>query len=450
MITPAFLIIFFTIFFVISFSIMLRRYDDLYALAYLTLFIYTIFTQIVYAYYPELSQNIGGNDAYFGPGLFYDYWLFMFLSFVVSFLVYLLLTPLRNRKAFYRVKEGKATTGRRIFYIFTILLVGTIFATYVTRGDEISYGGEENALINNWFAYGYRILALVAVVLYARYRMLARHPLDRRMALLLFLVSATLVFQISIKAGARSTLLYLAIGIATFELHPFVRTARQNKRKLLCVCFLIVPLLYVLSALEYVRSLVPSITFGDFWQVLRQPGEMFGKAGDVTLFLVSRDYYVPSHTLIVAMAYHIVTTIEVFKSNIANALAFLHYPTLGQTIVSTLDTGGLGRNAGWGFHFFTEGYVACGWLGIFYNAIVWNAGMHIWKRLASGEHEAFNRVVTALMAALLVSTMRSQSYWLIKYLWLFLIPVLGLLFLSEGWFPVVLRRTAALRCSRIR
>lgn len=100
MIDPLVLIMLFTIFFIISFSVMLGRGDDLYALAYLTLFIYTIFTQIGYVYYPELSQNISGSDVYFGQGLFYDYWLFTFFSFFVSFLVYLLLIPLRKSEGF--------------------------------------------------------------------------------------------------------------------------------------------------------------------------------------------------------------------------------------------------------------------------------------------------------------------------------------------------------------
>ena len=442
MIDPVILIVFFTAFFIISFSVILRRGDDLCALAYLTLFIYTIFTQIVYVYYPELSQNIGGNNAYFGQRLFYDYWLFMFFSFFVSFLVYLLFTPLSHRKPLYRVKEKKAKAGRRIFYILVIMLIGAMVAMYLIRGDEIRYGGEDNPLINDWFAYGYRILVLVAVVLYARYRTLALSPSDKRVALLLFIISVIIIFQISIKGGVRSTLLYFAIGIGTFELHPFILNVKKNKLKLLLACLFIIPLLYILSTLEYVRSFVPTITFQDFWQILPQPGEVFSRSSDLPFFLLTRDYYIPSHSLFVAMAYDIVDLGEVIRSNVANMFVFLKYPTLGQTIIgSYVDrSGDIGRNIGWSFHFFTEGYVAAGWVGIFYNALVWNIGMYLWKRIASSENEKLNLIINALLAVMIVNAMRSPSYLLVKYIWLFLMPVMGLLFLSNGWYPVFLKR----------
>jgi len=442
MIDPLFLIILFTVFFIISFSVILRKGDDLCALAYLTLFIYTIFTQIVYVYYPDLSQNIAGNNAYFGHRLFYDYWLFMFFSFFVSFLVYLLLNSGSHRKALYRVKENKGILGRRLFYIFVVMLIGAMISTYLIRGDEIRYSGEDNPLINNWFAYGYRILVLVSIVLYARYRVLALSASDKRMALLLFSISLIIIFQISVKGGVRSTLLYLAIGIGMFELHPFVHKVKKNKRKLLLTCLLILSLLYVLSALEYVRSVVPSLTFRDLWQILQQPDEIFGGSNDIILFLVSRDYYIPSHTLLVAMFHEVVDMGEVIRSNVANMFVFLNYPTLGQTIIGTYvdSVGGIERNAGWGFHFFTEGYVAAGWLGIFYNAIIWNVGMYLWKGIASSENGKLNLIINALLASMVVNAMRSQSYLLVKYIWLFLLPVMGLLFLSNGWYPLFLKR----------
>ena len=63
---------------------MLKRSDDLHAMAFFGLYIYTIFAQIGYAYFPELSEFYG---AYFGPELFYKYWAFMFFSFVFTFLL---------------------------------------------------------------------------------------------------------------------------------------------------------------------------------------------------------------------------------------------------------------------------------------------------------------------------------------------------------------------------
>ena len=69
---------------------MINRHNDLHALAFLALYIYTIFAQIGYAYFPELSILTG---AYFGPILFYKYWAFMFFSFVFSFVLYRRMNP---------------------------------------------------------------------------------------------------------------------------------------------------------------------------------------------------------------------------------------------------------------------------------------------------------------------------------------------------------------------
>ena len=61
---------------------MIIRSHDLYALSFLVLFMYTVFTQIAYVMFPELLDNL---NVYYGSQLFYSYWTFMFFSFVFSF-----------------------------------------------------------------------------------------------------------------------------------------------------------------------------------------------------------------------------------------------------------------------------------------------------------------------------------------------------------------------------
>ena len=98
---PLFLIIIFSLFVYYSIRFMIKRGHDLHAMAFLTLYIYTIFAQIGYAYLPELSILIG---AYFGPMLFYKYWAFMFLSFFFTFLLYKKMNPKDDKKNIYIVK----------------------------------------------------------------------------------------------------------------------------------------------------------------------------------------------------------------------------------------------------------------------------------------------------------------------------------------------------------
>ena len=97
---PLFLIIILSLFVYYSIKVMIKRGHDLYALAFFSLYVYTIFAQIGYAYFPELSMLEG---AYFGPQLFYDYWIFMFFSFVFSFLLYKKFNSKYEKKAVYSV-----------------------------------------------------------------------------------------------------------------------------------------------------------------------------------------------------------------------------------------------------------------------------------------------------------------------------------------------------------
>ena len=92
---PLFLILLLSLFVFYSIRVMLKRDHDLHALAFLTLYIYTVFAQIGYVYFPELSQLYG---VYYGQTLFYKYWTFMFLSFLFTFLLYLKINPKGQKK----------------------------------------------------------------------------------------------------------------------------------------------------------------------------------------------------------------------------------------------------------------------------------------------------------------------------------------------------------------
>ena len=80
------------------------------------------------------------------------------------------------------------------------------------------------------------------------------------------------------------------------------------------------------------------------------------------------------------------------------------------------------RGVGWAYYLLAEGYNAIGWLGVLYNALVWNLGMLIWSRFASSNNEKANFALNAIMSMLIINVMRSQSFLFIRYLWLFIVP----------------------------
>ena len=98
---------------------MIKRGHDLYALSFFSLYIYTIFAQIGYAYYPELSMLA---VAYFVPNLFYKYWAFMFFSFVFSFLLYNKFNSKYEKKDVYIVRPASRNYGEYFFFLIVITL----------------------------------------------------------------------------------------------------------------------------------------------------------------------------------------------------------------------------------------------------------------------------------------------------------------------------------------
>ena len=81
MLIPGLLIVVFILFFAFSFWRVLKTRDDLFTFFYAYLFVYTVFTQMGYVFYPDQAIKL---RVYFGIDLFYSYWLFVFLSFVAT------------------------------------------------------------------------------------------------------------------------------------------------------------------------------------------------------------------------------------------------------------------------------------------------------------------------------------------------------------------------------
>src|SRR5207244_11906391 len=82
---PGLLIASFVVFFCITWWLVLKTRDDIFAVFYTLLFVYTIFTQFAYVFYPDVAVRA---LVYFGPELFYPYWQFVFLSFVAILFVF--------------------------------------------------------------------------------------------------------------------------------------------------------------------------------------------------------------------------------------------------------------------------------------------------------------------------------------------------------------------------
>tara|TARA_B100000767_G_scaffold172314_1_gene161304 strand:+ start:5844 stop:7163 length:1320 start_codon:yes stop_codon:yes gene_type:complete len=423
---PLFLIIIFSLFVFYSIKVMIKRGHDLHALAFFTLYIYTIFAQIGYAYFPEASDLVG---AYFGPNLFYKYWAFMFFSFVFTFLLYKKFNSKNDKRYVYSVRSASRNYGEYFFFLIVILLYLTLNLYFFKNRGLFGYGGGKT-MGGAWFGIGFLVFQTCTFILFTLFRDKSNKIKKRIFSFILFILCFLFFLQISITAGSRSHILYFFIGIVFYELSPIFNTIKYKKRKVFIFLASGLLVFSVLSTLRTVRNQGTETSFSSIYNF--DSSDSKNSDDDLSSIILLQDYYLPSHTLFVSMNHKIIDPIEVFKSNFANSLIFFNYPFLTTTILVR----GLGidndRGVGWAYHYFVEGYNAMGMLGVFYNALFWNLGMAFWIRLARSNNRRHNVAIFAILALMIVSTMKAQNSAFIRNYWLILLPALLLLTLANN------------------
>jgi hypothetical protein len=423
---PLFLIIILSLFVFYSIRVMIKRGHDLHAMAFIALYIYTIFAQIGYAYYPELSMLV---DAYFGPNLFYKYWAFMFFSFVFTFLLYKKFNSKNDKKDVYSVKSTSRNYGEYFFFLIVILLYLTLNLYFYKYRGLFGYGGGKT-MGGAWFGIGFLVFQTCTFILFTLFRDKSNKIKKRIFSFIIFILCFLFFLQISITAGSRSHILYFFIGIIFYELSPIFNTIKYQKRKIFIFLVSGLMVFSVLSTLRTIRNQGTDTSLSSIYNFDSSDSKI--SDDDLSSIILLQDYYLPSHTLFLSMNYKIIDPIEVVKSNFTNSLIYFNYPFLTTTILVR----GLGidndRGVGWAYHYFVEGYNALGLLGVFYNALFWNLCMALWIRLSRSNNRRHNKAMFAISALMIVSTMKSQNSAFIHNYWLILLPALVLLLLANN------------------
>jgi hypothetical protein len=405
---------------------MMKKGHDLHALAFFTLYIYTIFAQIGYAYFPELSMLYG---AYFGPLLFYKYWAFMFFSFVFTFLLYKKINAKNDKKDIYSVKPASKNYGEYFFFLIVILLYLILNLYFYTNRGLFGYGGG-TPMGGPWFGIGFWIFTLCAFILFTLFRDKSIKIKKRIFSFILFLLCTSFFIRVTIAAGTRSAILYFFVSLAFYELTPVLKTIKYQKRKIfifLISGFFVISMLTILRTLRAQGEETNISSFSNY----ESSDSKFSDDGLPAVILM-QDYYLPSHTLFISMHYNIIDPIEVIKSNLANSLIKMKYPYLSTKIVERVTGSTDDRGAGWAYHYFVEGYNAIGLLGVFYNAFFWNLGMILWIRLTQSNNRKHNKAMLSISVLVIVLVMRSQTSAFFQFYWLILLPGLGLLLLANN------------------
>lgn len=421
---PGILIAVFSTIFLATGSYIWKR-DVLFGGVYFFLFIYTVFAQIGYAYFPELSILI---KAYFGPEIFYDVNLFVSLSFIAYFLCFYFMHRFVIRNPAYEIVHVKP----RLSILFYIAVAAHFFGlalyfaanydliSYVNASDEAFQ--DQMGAMYTLFGICFKLSVVVNLVLYFlfRVRLKTAPKINRHVVLGLLILEMGLFLAISVKIGSRTDPLALTIAIVVLELllgRECGRIYGINRWKWAKIILLVAVVLYGLIAVEKARN---------------PDSDEDGPLAEVILF---KDYYAPSHILIAAMALDYVRPWEVIVSNAANALILLKQPFLQTTVADLFNPGVSTRSGSYAFYLFSEGYIAMGWFGFLYNGIVVFAGVALWRRLTNSNNSYYNIFMTSLVATQMANIARSQSAYFLKDIYMVFIPAMLLLFVATGMRP---------------
>lgn len=407
---------------------MLKRGHDLYALAFLTLYVYTIFAQIGYAFFPEISNFFG---AYFGPQLFYKYWAFMFFSFFLSFLLYKRLNREKAISSSYIVNRTKRNYGQYIFFSIVVLLYLGLNIYFIKYRGIFGYGGG-TPMGGPWFGIGFLVFQSCTFILWTLFRDKTNRIKKRILSFTAFVFCIIFFLKVVIASGTRSPIFYFFLGVAFYELSPVINAVKYRKKQILVFIFASFVLVSYLTMLRAIRLRGEEINFSSFSNYEGDNSNFEGANKGLAAVVLGQDYFLPSHTLFASMHYEIINPLEVFKSNFFNALVKFKYPFLSNTIVERVTGEKLERGAGWSYHYFIEGYNALGLFGVFYSALFWNIGMYVWTALAKSNNRNHNRAMFAMLSIIIVNTMRGQTATFIQFYWLKLLPGLGLLLLANN------------------
>lgn len=422
---PLFLIIILSLFVIYASRIMFKRGHYLHALAFFTLYIYTIFTQIGYVYYPEFSILLG---AYYGQELFYKYWTFMFFSFVFTFFIYTKLIPKNQIKETYLVLSSRTNLGEYLFFTFSMMLYIFLYIYFVVFREFFLYGGG-TSMGGPWFGIGFWVFTICTIILFSLFRNKSNQIGKRIFSFVLFFLFVIFYLEVSIASGNRSAILYLFVSLAFFELFPLIKNIKFQKRKLFVGLIISIFLFNAMSSIRSARSLGEQIIF---LSLLFQEGDQTEISNDGFTSLITQDYFVPSHTLFVSMNYNIIIPLEVLKSNLANSLVLLDYPHITTTVVAKEKLEQSERGVGWAYHYFVEGYNAMGMLGVIYNGLFWNLGFLLWYKLTQSNNIAHNRTMLSITSLLVIAAMRGQTSAFIQFYWMILLPGLILTLMANN------------------
>jgi hypothetical protein len=421
-----FLILLFTVFIFFS-AIHIIKKNVLFGILYTFLFIYSIFAQIGYCFFPELSELI---SAFFGKKYFYIFYTYNFLSFLLFYILfYFYFDRIANFKKYTIVHEKKVSLFLS-FIIFIFFYYSYLLLYLIANFNDINYQNasdpiflENSTIFYKIFAIFYKSLVGYGIIFYVQLRSKFVYNKISYFSVsalkFLNLLNILFLFVISTKIGSRTDILAFIIGIIIFE-----SLNGLTKKTLIFLSFTFIFVTIFLLFLEQNRL-----------------GEV-NSIKEVTLTekIILKDYFAPAHLLFTAMNYNFIDPLLVLKSNFANSLILLNVDYLQMPITELIAPGVANRSQGFAFYLFTEGYLFMGFSGFIYNAFMLLCGLVIWYIIYNSNLKPYRIMILTIMCTQVANLARSQSSYFYKDILVIFIPIFLFIYLSSGLRPKFVKK----------
>jgi hypothetical protein len=392
----------------------MARRDALYAGFFVFFFVYTIFAMIGYRYFPIASLVF---NAYFGPAIFRPYLVFVALSFLAYWVFFRLGHRWLVGNVLREVRYAPNAVVKWIALGVATLFVAWMAITLARIYPAISYAAIPQ-IPNFAFAFAFKNSIFVILLLLAFARHHAVTAFEKLAATALVSLLGVVFLLTALRAGNRTDILALLLGLVWYESAPYLfdtrwrfrpRVTRQLLAKAAILATIGGAALALMVWISGARSSAPV-----------EPGPLYAR-------ILVNDYYAPAHILFGAMAFDYVRPLLILKSNIANSLLIggvLNVPYPQTEIGNMLVPGSSSRSTGFAYFIFTEGFMAMGRFGAVYNGLIPVIAIALWRRLGRTSDRQYNAFVGALCAMSFATVARSGNYLLLRVYLFNLLPFL--------------------------
>ncbi len=416
------LVILFCIYYIFT-SILIYRKSRFFIIPYTLLFLYTVFTQIGYLAYPD-KLSLYSFGQYYGEEIFLFYWLYVFLSFVFIFLIFLLIYNKEDNLLGLRIEVSRNSNYKfKFFYILFIVFYQLILLFFLLKNYHILSYYNQGVLKNNklWF-YLFSFDSLIIFSLFVKI-ISASNKVEKVYYIALIGISLFIFLITSIRSGQRIEFVMMMMSIFTFLLMYKKNSIKSTRNKIYLIVLLVIIILFSQS----IRSLRGTeINLLDFITSYFDYKALFSFLKFENL--VFQDWLVPSLTLITSMYKGIIFPFTVLESNLEVLIPLISHQSLGSILSRIIDPFGW---AGYGYYILTEGYNFMGFMGFMYSSFIFVFGFRILELFfCNSKDELFNAYLYGILGFISLNVVRGQSAMLIKSIYFYILPSIILFILS--------------------